>query len=377
MSRPSVAIVGGGILGMTAAYRLAQSGVQRLALRARARPRRARRLVRLRRDAGRSLLPRRAPVGRPRARPRRGARASRPFRFRPTKVGFYDDGRLFSMTTPKEALTFPLLTPLERLRLGAFVARCQLTKNFDALDDEPLLDWLTPHVRPRRRREALEAAPRLEVRRGVRRPPATYIWARTRRMGSTRDRSGREVMGWPYGGYQGIIDALGAEDPLAGRRGARSDGGVADHRRCERCDRSRRRRAVPRVRLRALHARATAGAAPARARARRGCAGRPLPLSRSCLPAAPRLDESVSPYYHLNITDRRVKLTTVVETTHVVDPEAVGGHLVYVSRYVDPAHPDRSARLTRSRRIISATRRRSSPTCGTTRSSRASSSVPA
>ena len=51
-----------------------------------------------------------------------------------------------------------------------------------------------------------------------------------------------------------------------------------------------------------------------------------------------RTSRSVSPYYHLNITDRRVPLTTVVETTHVVDPEQVGGHLVYVSRYVDPGH---------------------------------------
>ena len=29
------------------------------------------------------------------------------FRFRPTKVGFYGAGRLFSMTTPKEFLTLP------------------------------------------------------------------------------------------------------------------------------------------------------------------------------------------------------------------------------------------------------------------------------
>jgi hypothetical protein len=35
-----------------------------------------------------------------------------------------------------------------------------------------------------------------------------------------------------------------------------------------------------------------------------------------------------------------VPLTTIVETTHVVDPDAVGGHLLYVSRYVDPAHAD-------------------------------------
>jgi protoporphyrinogen oxidase len=53
-----------------------------------------------------------------------------------------------------------------------------------------------------------------------------------------------------------------------------------------------------------------------------------------------RLRHSVSPYYHLNITDRQIPLTTVVETTHVVDPEHVGGSLLYVSKYVDPSHPD-------------------------------------
>ena len=53
-----------------------------------------------------------------------------------------------------------------------------------------------------------------------------------------------------------------------------------------------------------------------------------------------RVTRSVSPYYHLNITDRRIPLTTVVETTHVVDPEHVGGHLLYASKYVDPSHPD-------------------------------------
>ena len=46
------------------------------------------------------------------------------WRFRSTRVGFYGDGRLFSMTSPKEFLTFPLLRPHERARLAAFVARC-------------------------------------------------------------------------------------------------------------------------------------------------------------------------------------------------------------------------------------------------------------
>ena len=53
-----------------------------------------------------------------------------------------------------------------------------------------------------------------------------------------------------------------------------------------------------------------------------------------------RLRRSLSPWYTLNITDRRVPLTAVVETTHVVDPERVGGHLVYAPKYVNPDSPE-------------------------------------
>ena len=61
-----------------------------------------------------------------------------------------------------------------------------------------------------------------------------------------------------------------------------------------------------------------------------------------------RLRRSLSPWYTLNITDRRVPLTAVVETTKVVDPERVGGHLVYAPKYVNPD----SVELERSNREV-------------------------
>src|SRR3712207_8853222 len=38
--------------------------------------------------------------------------------------------------------------------------------------------------------------------------PATYLWSRMNRTAGTRDRRGREVMGWIEGGYQTMCDAL-------------------------------------------------------------------------------------------------------------------------------------------------------------------------
>lgn len=340
--RPSVGIVGGGILGMSAAYRLAQAGVS-------------------------VSLFERAPdlgglVG---SFDFDGARADRFYhvvlptdhrvvgladelglgdrwRFRPTKVGFYDDGRLFSMTSPKEFLTFPLLRVHERLRLGAFVARCQLTKEHAALDDVPLDAWLR-RLCGRRVVEKLWE-PLLDSKFDGRYDdlPATYIWARTRRMGSTRDKGGREVMGWLEGGYQTLIDALeariralggevraGATVEQIAAAGGRAVGVVVDGR-LRRFDHVLCTLAPP-VARRVL----------APELAERAPADHCRYLGVVCLLLRTR--RSVSPYYHLNITDRRVPLTTVVETTHVVDPDRVGGHLLYVSKYVDPRHPDHDA----------------------------------
>jgi protoporphyrinogen oxidase len=260
------------------------------------------------------------------------------FRFRPTKVGFYGDGRLFSMTTPKEFLTFPLLNPLGRVRLASFVARCQLTKHHEQVDDEPLLDWLRRTSGKRVTERLWE--PLLDSKFDGRYDdlPATYIWARSRRMSTTRDRSGREVMGWLDGGYQRIIDRLEQRivelggivragtsvEQIAGSNGAATgvvvDGVLHpyDFVLCTLAPPQARRLMSPEL----------VEAAPA---------DHCRYLGVVCLVLRTR--RSISPYYHLNITDRRVPLTTIVETTHVVDAEKVGGHIMYVSKYVDSSSP--------------------------------------
>jgi len=338
VSRPSVGIVGGGILGMTAAYRLAKEGVQ-VALYERSGDlgglvgsfdfdgHRVDRFYHVILPTDDRVIGLAEELG-----------LGDGFRFRPTGVGFYGGGRLFSMTSPADFLRFPILRPWERVRLAAFVARCQTIKSYAELDDVPLLDWL----RRMCGRGVVERmwAPLLDSKFDGRYDdlPATYIWARTRRMSKTRDRSGAEVMGWLEGGYQTLIDALerrivelggevhagSAVEQIAGTNGTAAgivvDGDLRpfDFVLCTLAPPMARRLLAPDLLELAPddHCRY---------------------LGVVCLLLRTR--RSISPYYHLNITDRRVPLTTVVETTHVVDPDAVGGHLVYVSKYVDPSSP--------------------------------------
>ena len=337
--RPAVGIVGGGILGLTSALRLAQAGLH-VALYERApdlgglvgsfdfggRP--ADRFYHVILPTDDRVLGLAEELG-----------LGDTFRFRPTKVGFYDDGRLFSMTTPKEALSFPLLPFHDRLRLGAFVARCNLMRDYAPLDEVPLLEWVERHC-GRRITERMWK-PLLDSKFDGRYDdlPATWIWARTARMSKTRDKSGGEVLGWLHGGYQTLIDRLverirdlggeiyagAAVDRIEGGRGGAS--GLVVNGAFRPFDFVLCTLAPPQASRLLPEALQPATGADS---------FRYLGVISLLL----RTSRSVSPYYHLNITDRRVPLTTVVETTHVVDPDHVGGHLVYVSRYVDPSHPD-------------------------------------
>jgi protoporphyrinogen oxidase len=243
------------------------------------------------------------------------------------------------MTSPKELLTFPLLRLHERIRLGLFVARCQLTRSHERFDKTPLLGWLRRLCGKRVTERLWE--PLLDSKFDGRYDdlPATYMWARTRRMSATRDRSGREIMGWLEGGYETLTAAL-AEAIVAGggeiHTGIAVDQVVGSQRGVVGLTVGGSLRPFDSVLVTLLPPLARRLLAPELA----GAAPEDHCRYLGVICVIVKTKTSVSPYYPLNITDRRIPLTTVVETTHVVDPAHAGGHLLYAAKYVDPSHPD-------------------------------------
>ncbi|MCW2994649.1 MAG: FAD-dependent oxidoreductase [Conexibacter sp.] len=340
MTRPSVGIVGGGLLGLATAYRLVQAGID---------------VSVYERDGQLGGLAGTADLGgipvdryyhvvlptdeRVRSLAAEVGIGEDRFRFRTTRVGFYQQGQLTSMSSARELLTFPGLSPLDRVRLAAFAARCQLKGDSTDLESLSLETWLRK-ICGNSLWESLWR-PLLDSKFDGRYDdlPATYLWARTRRMSATRDKAAREVMGTIDGGYQVLVDALAREIralggevlldtdvhsvPAAGGRaiGVVVDGTLRPH------DFVVTTQLRPGLKgLLAPELELALGADPNRY------------LGVVCVVA--RLSKSISPYYALNITDRRIPLTTVVETTHVIDPERAGGTLLYVPKYVTPDNPD-------------------------------------
>jgi protoporphyrinogen oxidase len=261
-------------------------------------------------------------------------------RWQPLGVGFYHDGRRCSMSTPKEVLTFPGLRLDDKARLAAFVLACSRIKEHEKLDELPIEAW-TRGLGGDRLWERLWR-PLLDSKFDGRYDdlPATYLWSRMRRTAGTRSKGGREVMGAIEGGYQALVDrlaerirALGGlvhtsmpvrNIPASGSGravGVVVDGGLHEH------DTVVTTQLRPNLEgILAPSLRAALGPDPLRY------------MGIVCLVA--RVKRSVSPYYAINITDRRVPITSVVETTHAVDPEWVEGHLIYVPRYVQATSPE-------------------------------------
>ena len=260
-------------------------------------------------------------------------------RWRPLGVGFFHEGRLASMSTPREVLAFPGLSLVDKVRMAAFVARCKLTRDHEPLDGEPVGPWVRRTAGERLWDQLFR--PLLDSKFDGRYDdlPATYLWSRTRRTAGTRDKSGREVMGWIRGGHQVLADRMAEEiERLGGRvrtgtpvrhissRDGRATGVLTDAE-------SIAHDLVVSTVLRP-HADRMVGADLAAQLPADPCRY----MGIVCVVA--RVRRSVSPYYALNITDRRIPITSVVETTHVVDPDHVEGHLLYVPHYVTADSPE-------------------------------------
>jgi protoporphyrinogen oxidase len=258
-------------------------------------------------------------------------------RFVPTGVGFFHDGRMESISTISEFLRFSLLSPPQRLRLGAFVAYCQRISGWEKIDHKPLVEWVTRlagrGVYERMWKPLLEA--KFDGRVGD--LSATWLWSRTRRMSGARRNGSQEVCGALAGGYQTLCDRLAeriraqggtvnTSTPIdsiePGETPVVTVGGEA------RPYRMAAITVLPPVARRLV--------GDADGAALRGTPERYLGIVCVLL----KTRRSMSPYYTINIADPEVGLTGIVETTRVIDPDGERDHaLVYLPKYVDSTNP--------------------------------------
>lgn len=261
-------------------------------------------------------------------------------RFQVTRMGFYDGKRCIPFNNPMDLLRFPLLSPLDKARLITTILYCQHFGDVATLHEQALEPWLVGLGG----RQSFERvwAPLLASKfdgdfTGM---PATYLWSRLRRMQGTREKGGAvEKLGILKGGSSSLVRALAQRLPLERvpiHTGARVKALVPDGERT-RVEIDGQSHGPFDLVLSTLptplHNRI---AGTARAAASVAMPDRYLGI----VDVVVALRRSLTPYYTLNLLDRSLPFTGIIETSHLMAPEDRGGvHLVYLPRYTDAQGP--------------------------------------
>jgi protoporphyrinogen oxidase len=254
-----------------------------------------------------------------------------------TKMGFYHESTLYPMSTPIDFLRFPPLSMTDRARLALTILSARRVKDWHALEQEPVVDWLTRLGGKRTVEHIWKPLLRAKFDGNYGQVPATYIWSRLVRMTDTRDKANaKEMMCYLTGGYNMLVQALA--DKIRSMGGQITLGATVQQVLIEdgqviglRLDSGEVSSPGAVLTLQTPIAKRLLPPEAAQVASRWSALDEYLGIVSLLLV----LRRSLSPYYTLNVTDENIPFTGVIETTNLIDPKFVGGyHLVYLPKYV-------------------------------------------
>jgi len=262
-------------------------------------------------------------------------------RFRETRTGFLYKGKIYSMNNVIEFLKFPPLRWIDRFRLGITVLYAQFINDWHRLESVSVEKWLVRWGGRRTYENIWLPMLKAKFDGSFDNTPATYIWARLVRMKSTRSGpSQKEEAGHLIGGYITLIMAMVNKIKASGGRinvktpiskiviednkalGILVDGEL---------------HAFDKV-VSTLQPPIFPNVIPDASSEYRDSLTQVKYLGVICPIMV--LDQPLTGYWILNITDDSIPFTGVIETTTYIDPKYVGGHhLIYLPKYTAPDSP--------------------------------------
>jgi protoporphyrinogen oxidase len=261
-----------------------------------------------------------------------------------TKSGFYGDGRLVSMSSPLDFLRFPFMTLWQKFRLGLGILYSARIKDPGKLDRIYVREWLTRVFGRRVYENIWDPLLRSKLGDARERTSAAFIWATINRLYGARSSDNKqEKMGHVHGGYKRILEA--AEKKLR-------EAGVTILTRHPVEKVTLNKTVDPSLNLKNLILKTSNASfafdkvlltadCPAILQMIESRDSHPYwnqlekveYLGVICLKLI--LNRKLSPYYVINLLDRQLPFTGIIEATNIVPPAAVGGkHIVYLPKYL-------------------------------------------
>ena len=264
-------------------------------------------------------------------------------RWLPSQNSYFSTGRIYSLASPIDLLKLPVVPFIDRVRIGLVTLYLQTIpsrgERWRTFERITAVDWLRKWLGDRAFERTFGA--QLRAKFGPRAGEVAMVWFWNKIYLRTQSRPGlfsKEFLGYFDGSFSVIIDAL----VEAGRRG-----GVE----------FQLSAAIERIESDGERISIVTGARHEDVDA--VVVTTPTPLLARLMPDLPldyleklrgstyqgaacvllRLDRSLTGTYWLNIADPTLPFTVIVEHTNFVDPaEYDGNHYVYVNTYVDIDH---------------------------------------
>jgi protoporphyrinogen oxidase len=271
--------------------------------------------------------------------------------WRKVRSGFFGRGRFVPLSSVRDFLCFPFLTPGRKIRLGLGILYIARFKKLAGLDGVYSPQWLTRVFGRSTYERVWEPLLRSKLGEAADRTSAAFMWATIRRLYGARGTGAKqEKMGYWRGGYRSLIGRAQKAlvesgvsivtghpvkkieyDPEAARLNTRQPGSLTVVTNGNRMRYDRILLTIPCPQ--ALKLINTEGGGPY------------LSVLRDVeylgvLSILLILKRALSPYYVINLLDRGFPFTGIVETTNIISPEEMGGrHLVYLPKYITSDDP--------------------------------------
>ncbi len=261
--------------------------------------------------------------------------------FTATKQGFYDSGKLFDFNTPVDFLLFPPLNLFQRFRLGLQVIYAQFESDWRKMDSIPVESWLLKVSGPGAYNKVWKPLLRAKFDTTAESVPATYIWSRLKRMMGTRQGvTSKEMMCYLENGYYTLIEALAKKCEALGVKfhlNTAIEEIIIQDNQATGIKINGESHSYDTV-ISTLASPILSSIIPNADKSFRDLLAKQQYLGVMCPLLI--LKKQLVPYYVVNITDEKIPFTAVVETTNLIDPKYVKDyHIVYLPKYLAPDSP--------------------------------------
>jgi protoporphyrinogen oxidase len=128
-----------------------------------------------------------------------------------TGMGLYHNGRLYPFGAPLDLLTFTPFSLVDRFQFGLMImyTKVQSRDGWKSIEDVPVSQWLVNRFGQRSYEVIHEPLVRLKFGPYVEQLSAAWMWARIHRLGKSRTKiTQQEKLGYIEGGTKALIDTL-------------------------------------------------------------------------------------------------------------------------------------------------------------------------